>query len=47
MINKAFKILFKKPNLIAEKINIDLSLRPNKISEKDYFKITEYFENEI
>jgi len=47
MINKAFKKLFKKPNLIAEKIKIDLSLRPNKISEKQYYKITEYFEKEI
>ena len=47
MINKAFKILFKDPELIAKKINIDLSLRPNKISEEEYFKITEYFEKEL
>ena len=47
MINKAFKILFKNPELIAKKINIDLSLRPNKISEEEYFKITEYFEKEL
>jgi len=45
MINKAFKTLFKKEKLISEKIKIDLSLRPNQISEKQYYKITEYFEN--
>ena len=47
MINKAFKTLFKKPNLVAEKIKIDLNLRPSKISEKKYYEITEYFEKEI
>ena len=47
MINKAFKTLFKDPLLIAEKLQIDLNLRPNKITEKEYFKITEYFEKEI
>ena len=47
MINKAFKTLFDKPALIAEKININLNLRPNKVSEKEYYKITEYFEKEI
>ena len=47
MINKAFKTLFKKPSLVAERINIDLNLRPNKISESEYYKITEYFEKEL
>ena len=47
MINKAFKILFNNPTLIAEKINVNLNLRPNKVSEKEYYKITEYFEKEI
>ena len=44
MINKAFKNLFPKEKLISEKIKIDLSLRPNQISEKQYYEITEYFE---
>jgi len=44
MINKAFSTLFKQPKLVAEKIKIDLSLRPNQISESQYYKITEYFE---
>ena len=46
MINKAFKTLFKEPNSIAKKIKINLNLRPNKISEREYYKITEYFERE-
>jgi 16S rRNA (adenine1518-N6/adenine1519-N6)-dimethyltransferase len=45
MINKAFKQLFKKPLEVAKKINIDLSLRPNQLSENEYFKITKVFEN--
>jgi 16S rRNA (adenine1518-N6/adenine1519-N6)-dimethyltransferase len=47
MINKAFNILFKKPKLVAKKIDIDLSLRPNQISEKQYYKITECFEKKF
>ena len=38
MINKAFKTIFKTQKLVAEKIKIDLSLRPNQISEKQYYK---------
>ena len=44
MINKAFRTLFEKPEEIAKKIDIDLNLRPNQISEKQYYEITEYFE---
>jgi len=47
MINKAFKELFKKPIQTAEKININLYLRPNQLSEKEYYKITEYFEKKL
>jgi len=47
MINKAFKELFKKPIEVAEKININLSLRPNQLSEKEYYKITKYFEKKL
>jgi len=45
MINKAFKKLFKNPDMVEKKINIDLNLRPNKISEKEYYKITACFED--
>ena len=44
MINKAFNKLFKDSNKVAKEIKIDLSLRPTQISEKQYYKITEYFE---
>ena len=47
MINKAFNSLFKKPISIAEKVNIDLQLRPSQISEKQYYKITEFFEKQL
>ena len=47
MINKAFRKLFKNPLEVAKKININLSLRPSKLTEKDYFKITEFFENQL
>ena len=47
MINKAFNGLFKKPHLVAEKNKIDLSLRPNQISEKQYYKITESYEKKL
>ncbi len=47
MINKAFNKLFKEPIAVAKKINIDLSLRPNELTENEYFKITEFFENQI
>jgi len=47
MINKAFNSLFKKPISVAKKININLQLRPNQISEKQYYKITEYFEKQL
>ncbi|MDB9760358.1 16S rRNA (adenine(1518)-N(6)/adenine(1519)-N(6))-dimethyltransferase RsmA [Pelagibacteraceae bacterium] len=47
MINKAFKTIFKNPIEVAKKINIDLNLRPNQISEKEYYRITEYFEKKM
>ena len=47
MINKAFKTLFKNPELVLKKIKIDLSLRPNQISEEQYYKVTELFEKRL
>jgi 16S rRNA (adenine1518-N6/adenine1519-N6)-dimethyltransferase len=47
MINKGFGKLFKKPSEIAENININLNSRPSEITEKEYFKITEFFEDTI
>ena len=47
MINKAFNKLFKKPLKVSEKMNVNLSLRPNELTENEYFKITNYFENNL
>ena len=44
MINKAFRELFNEPNEVANKININLNLRPNELSQNKYFIITEVFE---
>ena len=46
-INKAFNSLFKKPISITEKVKINLQLRPSQISEKQYYKITEFFEKQL
>jgi len=46
MINKAFNELFKKPLIVAKKLNINLNLRPSELTENQYFKITEFFENQ-
>ena len=47
MINKAFTKLFFEPAEIAKNMNINLNLRPNELSENEYFKITEVFEKQI
>jgi 16S rRNA (adenine1518-N6/adenine1519-N6)-dimethyltransferase len=47
MINKAFNELFRNPLSVAKKLNIDLNLRPSELTEDQYFKITEFFENQI
>ena len=47
MINKAFNKLFEKPLEVAEKININLNLRPNQLTENEYFKIAEFFEKKF
>ena len=46
MVNKAFKVLFKNPFFVAKKININLNLRPSELTTNEYFKITEFFENQ-
>ena len=47
MINKAFNKLFVKPLEVSKKLNVNLTLRPNELSENEYFKITELFEKQI
>ncbi|MFL2889458.1 MAG: 16S rRNA (adenine(1518)-N(6)/adenine(1519)-N(6))-dimethyltransferase RsmA [Pelagibacteraceae bacterium] len=47
MINKNFKNLFKNYDLIAKKLNINLSCRPSELDLNKYYKITEFYENLI
>ena len=47
MVNKAFKEIFSKPDEVAKKIKVDVTLRPNQLSEIEYFKITECFEKKL
>jgi 16S rRNA (adenine1518-N6/adenine1519-N6)-dimethyltransferase len=47
MINKGFIKLFKNHLEIAKKINVSLNLRPNELSENEYFKITKFFEDRL
>jgi 16S rRNA (adenine1518-N6/adenine1519-N6)-dimethyltransferase len=47
MVNKAFNELFLRPLEVAKKMNINLNLRPNELTENEYFKIAEYFESQL
>jgi len=44
MINKSFSKLFKNSENLSQKLNIDLSLRPDQLNENDFYKIVEYYE---
>ena len=44
MINKSFSKLFKDPENLSRKLNINLSLRPNQLNENDFYRIAEYYE---
>ena len=44
MINKTFKKLKIDNDEFLKNQNIDLSLRPEKLSENLFYKITEYYE---
>ena len=44
MINKAFKKIFKNSNEVASRYDIDLTWRPNQLTEKMYYQITSYLE---
>ena len=45
MINKPFAKIFKNYTFVAKKLKIDLNLRPSDLSFDEYYKLTEYFEN--
>ena len=44
MIKKPFNVIFNGKSEIAEKLNIDLNLRPQNLSLNDYFLLTEEYE---
>jgi len=44
MINKGFSKLFKNPESLSRKLDINLSLRPEQLNENDFYRIVEYYE---
>ena len=44
MINKNFKKLFKKDTSVAKKLGIDLSIRPEELSNETFYKISMKYE---
>jgi 16S rRNA A1518/A1519 N6-dimethyltransferase RsmA/KsgA/DIM1 with predicted DNA glycosylase/AP lyase activity len=47
MINKKFKLLFNKNEYIAEKLNINLSQRPEELSCENFYNIAAEYEKLI
>jgi 16S rRNA (adenine1518-N6/adenine1519-N6)-dimethyltransferase len=45
MIKKPFKQIFEDPDEIANKLSINLNLRPQNLSPDMYYKITKEYEN--
>ena len=44
MINKIFSKLFKNPESLSQKLDINLSLRPDQLNESDFYRIVECYE---
>ena len=44
MINKSFSKLFKNSKQLSQKLDINLTLRPNQLNENDFYRIVEYYE---
>jgi len=44
MINKSFSKLFKDSENLSQKLDINLSLRPDQLNENDFYRIVEYYE---
>ena len=45
MIKKPLRIIFKKPDNVIKKLELDSNLRPQNLSPLIYFKLTEEYEN--
>jgi len=47
MIKNPLNQIFKNPNLIAKKLNLNINLRPQNLSPLQYFEITKEFEDQL
>ena len=47
IIKKPMSKLFKNPDLVARKIGIKLSIRPENINESQFFKLSQIFEEQL
>ena len=47
MIKKPLNILFKKPQQIIDKLELDLKSRPQNLSPENYFEICDEFEKNL
>ena len=47
MIKNPLNQIFKNPNLIANKLNLNINLRPQNLSPLQYFEITKEFEDQL
>ena len=45
MIENPLKQIFKNPESVVEKLNLDLNLRPQNFSPINYFEITKEYED--
>ena len=45
MIKNPLKQIFKNPKEVAEKLKLNINLRPQNLSPKNYFDITKEYEN--
>ena len=47
MIKNPLKKIFKNPDLIAKKLNLNIDLRPQNLSPLKYFEITKEYEDQL
>ena len=45
MIKNPLRQIFKKPDIIIKKLNLNINLRPQNLSPLNYFEITKEYEN--
>ncbi len=45
MIKNPLKQIFKNPDIVVEKLNLDVNLRPQNLSPLNYFEITKEYED--